>query len=383
MQDRNQRRGSGREHVGEENDLAAVTQRAIDVFFLSKQDNGEMGGIGYWQTANGYTAVALHDKWSSSTNNARILQTLLQKVERHHPFFINEFNDDTLWWAHCLLELFYLTHDPMYVQKAIVVWHHVSESVIRRGQHTVKGMDMQGGVFWSTRPNEDNINSITTGLYSELSARLAIICSATLGQNLSPVPSGAEFRQAAETSLRWIVRCRYREHDAVVLDTIKLRSHELVDWTFTYTTGQLIASAAALFTLTRETWYLDLAKKLALASMKRPGWVEQDGTLTESGAYGKGNHEAWKNDDAVGFKSVLVRSLAKLCTVLQATKLEPELQRAVCAFVRRAFDSLQERDTNGKGQYGPWWAGPMDLPTSHSQLAILDVMAAMRLIGTG
>jgi len=50
-------------------------------------------------------------------------------------------------------------------------------------------------------------------------------------------------------------------------------------------------------------------------------------------------------------------------------------------FVRWQFKSLTERDMNGKGQYGPWWNGPMDLPTSHSQMAVLDVMAASRLVG--
>ena len=33
-----------------------VAQQAIDVFLLSSQSNGEIGGIGHWQTANGYTA---------------------------------------------------------------------------------------------------------------------------------------------------------------------------------------------------------------------------------------------------------------------------------------------------------------------------------------
>ena len=32
--------------------LSGTTQGAIDVFMASKQPNGEIGGIGYWQTAN-------------------------------------------------------------------------------------------------------------------------------------------------------------------------------------------------------------------------------------------------------------------------------------------------------------------------------------------
>ncbi|KAJ9627884.1 hypothetical protein H2203_003102 [Taxawa tesnikishii (nom. ined.)] len=372
---------------GSSGPVAAITQRAIDVFLLSKQENGEIGGIGYWQTANGYTAMALHDKWCNSTHNARMLQDLLQKVERHHPNFVNEFNDDTLWWGICLLELSDLTCDPIYIQKAIIIWHHVSRSVISKGQHSVRGKDMEGGVLWTTKPGEDSINTITTGQYAELSARLAMLCSMTDGV-LDPtiqLPSTDDFVQAAERSVEWIIRCRYREHDAIVLDTIHLKSGERVDWTFTYTTGQLIAASAALFAATRSPSHLKLAIHLAERSMVRHGWVDSNGILTEAGAYGRENHQAWQNDDAVGFKSVLIRSLAKLYAVLveQNQNQHREVTDTIGRFVRRNFRSLQEHNTNGNGQYGPWWAGPMDMPTSHAQLAVLDVMAAVGLVDRG
>lgn len=60
---------------------------------LSKKDDGEMGGIGHWQTANGYTAMVLHDRWSRNAANYRILDQQIRMVERHHPGLINEFND--------------------------------------------------------------------------------------------------------------------------------------------------------------------------------------------------------------------------------------------------------------------------------------------------
>ncbi|KAG9627930.1 hypothetical protein KCU64_g18079, partial [Aureobasidium melanogenum] len=126
--------------------------------------------------------------------------------------------------------------------------------------------------------------------------------------------------------------------------------------------------------------YLALACNMARKAICRDGWVEQDGTLTEHGAYGKGNHEPWKNDDAVGFKSVLLRSLAKLLKVLRDTNQEPDLQRQLTEFIKKQFDSLQQRNTNGNNQYGPWWNGPMEIPTSHSQMAALDVMAAIHLV---
>lgn len=329
----------------------------------------------------GYTAIALRDAWAGSNSNATLLHDQLRKVESHHKHFINEFNDDTLWWGHCLLDTYQTNPDPYYLDNARKIWAHVRRSMLSPGQANVKDMDMAGAVMWTTRPNEEQVNAITTGLFSELSARLASL--------EKPGRDSAEMLDAAEKSFAWIQRCRYRSNECIVLDTIKLRSQECVDWTFTYCTGQAIAAAVAIFASTcrgsqhssKSTHeYLSMASQMARKAIHRQGWVEQDGTLTEHGAYGKGNHEPWKNDDAVGFKSVLLRSLAKLLKVLRDTNQEPDLQRELAVFIAKQFDSLQERNTNGNHQYGPWWAGPMEMPTSHSQMAALDVMAAVHLV---
>ncbi|THY98611.1 hypothetical protein D6C92_02774 [Aureobasidium pullulans] len=273
--------------------------------------------------------------------------------------------------------------DPYYVDNAVKIWQHVRRSMLSPGQAKVRDMDMAGAVMWTTRPNEDQVNAISTGLFSELSARLALL--------QKPGRETAEMLDAAEKSFAWIERCRYRSNECIVLDTIKLKSQECVDWTFTYCTGQAIAAATAIFaTLSfgqqgsqcnkSPHEYLSLACNMARKAICRNGWVEKDGILTEAGAYGKGNHEPWKNDDAVGFKSVLLRSLAKLLKVLRDTNQEPDLQYQLTKFIKKQFDSSQKNNTNGNNQYGPWWAGPMEMPTSHSQMAALDIMAAIHLV---
>ncbi|TIA30858.1 hypothetical protein D6C78_09310 [Aureobasidium pullulans] len=273
--------------------------------------------------------------------------------------------------------------DPYYVDNAVKIWQHVRRSMLSPGQAKVRDMDMAGAVMWTTRPNEDQVNAISTGLFSELSARLAMLQKS--GRET------AEMLDAAEKSFAWIERCRYRSNECIVLDTIKLKSQECVDWTFTYCTGQAIAAATAIFaTLSfgqqgsqcnkSPHEYLSLACNMARKAICRNGWVEKDGILTEHGVYGKGNHEPWKNDDAVGFKSVLLRSLAKLLKVLRDTNQEPDLQHQLTEFIKKQFDSSQKNNTNGNNQYGPWWAGPMEMPTSHSQMAALDIMAAVHLV---
>lgn len=322
-----------------------------------------------------------------------MLARRLETVSSHHPDLINEFNDDTLWWGNCLLDIHQLNQSPENVRAVVKLQQHVSRSVVLRGAYRVRDMDMGGAVMWTTRAGEDQVNSITTGLYAEVCARLAGL--------VQDSPKRREWLMEAERSLDWVLRCRYREHEALVLDTIKLKSKECVDWSFTYTTGQAISACVALFEalsmLHTETehrdgkeyrgsksaeQYLQLACEMARKSMCREGWVEQNGILTEHGAYGKGNHEPWKNDDAVGFKSVLVRGLAKLNRVLamDTGKENTQLKAEIGRFIENQFYALQERNTNGNGQYGPWWNGPMEMPTSHSQMAVLDVMAAIHLV---
>ncbi|KAL2393591.1 hypothetical protein ABEF93_003807 [Exophiala dermatitidis] len=371
---------------GGEPPLVNTTQAAIDVFLASKQANGQIAGLGYWQVANGYTAIALHDSWSNTTGNAGILHELLVEVETNVTNCIDDFNDDSMWWGIFLLEMYDLTQDSSHLSVAQNIWTHVRDFVIPPGKYIINGTDMEGGVMWSNMNNETQVNAITTGLFSELSARLALV--------QADVKAQKDFLQFAVYSLFWILRCRYVSDEFLVLDNINLETGKCFDWSFTYNTGQAIAAAMAVYDVMKRTpaqpahspgagTYLDMACNMARAAMTRPTWVDPDGTLTERGAYpgtGPNAKTASENDDAVGFKAVLLRSLAKLYRILLRDQTYPDLQEQLAKFIIWQYQSLQQRDTNGNGQYGPWWAGPMDLPTSHSQLAALDVMAAIHAV---
>jgi len=405
-------------HAAPQN-LPQITQRAIGIYLLSEQPNGEMGGIGWWQTANGYTAIALHDLYSHSNHNYQRLADGIRKCEAHRKGLINEFNDDTLWWAMACLDTYALGRDPWFLNTAKGVWQHIraKNSVCGRGQVSFKDQDMEGACFWTTREGEGQINSISSGLYVELSARLAIldkqagnstsesknghsreekhphlsklmhiagVDSSSIGSGSRHPASHSDYLTAAHCSLGWILRCLYRPRDGIVLDGILLKKGEKRDWAFTYLTGKVIGACTALFEATGEENYLTLAIHMAHKGMRNPSWVTPQGVLTEHGAYGKGNHDPIKNDDAVTFKQVFMRHLGSLYEVM--TRIGPRSEKVgreaqlIKTFVLLNFASLQERDTNGNGQYGPWWDGPFECPTSHSQLAVLDVMAAVRVV---
>jgi predicted alpha-1,6-mannanase (GH76 family) len=402
--------------------LNETTQRAIDIYLLSEQPNGEIGGIGWWQTANGYTAIALHDHYSHSNHNYQRLADGIRKCESNRKGLINEFNDDTLWWAMACLHVYALGRDPWLLHTAKAIWQHIraKNSVCGRGQVMFQQQDMEGACFWTTREDEGQINSISSGLYVELSARLAVLeASAGLpgdhtsssshssssekhphlsklmhlagvspSHNMQPV-SHSDYLSAAHCSLAWILRCLYRPADGIVLDGILLKANEKRDWAFTYLTGQAIGACTQLYAATNDANYLSLAIHMAHKGMRNPGWVvPETGVLHERGAYGKGNHDPMLNDDAVTFKQVLVRHVGNLYEVMRRSgeasglsreKLETEV-RLIRTFVEINFANLLANNTNGNGQFGPWWEGPFECPTSHSQLAVLDVMATVRLV---
>jgi len=385
--------------------LAEITQRAIDIYMLSKKPNGEMGGIGWWQTANGYTAIALHDHWAGTNRNYQAIADIVKQCERNHPGLINEFNDDTMWWAMLCLHLYSIDDDEWFLDKARAVWQHIQNkhSVCGRGELKFRDADMEGGCYWKTTPGCDQMNSISTGLYAELSVRLALLEKKGGGGDDSKSDKHPHFRkletllghgrpsvdmdqyvEAARCSLGWILRCRYRPRDGVVLDGFLTKRDHANDWTFTYTTGVAIGVCALLYEATRQEEYMILACHMAHRGMRNSKWVEENGVLTERGAYGKGTHDPIKDNDSVGFKAVLIRHLGTLYEVIRRTGVSvTEAQRTaglVKTFVNINFESQQQRNTNGNGQYGPWWNGPFETPTSHSQMAVLDVMAAVMLV---
>ncbi|RMD40910.1 hypothetical protein DV735_g4253, partial [Chaetothyriales sp. CBS 134920] len=364
-----------------------TTTQAIDVFLASRQDNGSIAGIGYWQVANGYTAMILHELWSHTSNFVGVIRESLEAVESAQPGFINEFNDDSMWWAIANLELFKVTHEATYLDCAYNIWAYVKQYRLDKGEVIFRDMDMEGAVYWTSRDNETQLNTITTGLFAELSARLSAFST-------GPDSHGAreEMISLAQGSLAWILRCRFDAKRKIVLDTIDYGGQgEVKDWTFTYTTGQTIAASIAIHEALMTSNLVDgsdllaLACDLAQSAMQRhynPSWVDLDRTLSSAEYPGRDN-SPWDNNDAVGFKSILLRSLAKLLCILEdaygEVDQEDNLQSTLRAFIRQQFASLTSRNTNGHGQYGAFWAGPFEAPTSHNQLAVLDAMAAVHV----
>ncbi|EMC98457.1 glycoside hydrolase family 76 protein [Baudoinia panamericana UAMH 10762] len=383
--------------------LHDTSQACIDMYMLSNDhQSGGINGIGWWQWANGYTATTLNDANTHEHRNSAMLNSNIRKCEQQYSNFINEYNDDSLWWALLCLHTFNITGDQWFLAKAKIVWRHLrdSNSVCGKGEKECCGKDMEGGCYWTTRPGEGYINAITTGLYAELSVRLYLATHepktggrhsvfSKLGRVIKGdhVSQADEYLQAARCSLEWIVRCVYRSDNSLIMDGIHSEKNELSTATFTYNTGVAIGASALLYQATSNEDYLTLACHMAHCAMRNRDWIEENGVLTDLGPQGRNGRDPRKNDDGVGFKAVLMRHLGTLFKVIQVTQpADPqarETAQLLKQFVNVNLDSQLRRNTNGNSQYGPWWNGPFECPTSHSQMAVLDVMAAAVLVNGG
>ncbi|KAF2486254.1 glycosyl hydrolase family 76-domain-containing protein [Neohortaea acidophila] len=361
-------------------DIKATAHEAIDVYLSNRKPDGTIEGIGWWQCANGFTAIADQDRWLGDEKYYDSLADSLRRCEQiNSPHgFVNDFNDDSCWWAICCVRLYGVKRDRWFLSQARAVWGHVKQYQLAPQQRFFQGKDMAGAVLWTSKAGEDSINAISTALFAELGLRLAL-------EHDDPLTEARI--DAARHALGWILRSRYRSHEGVVLDHIKLDSQQAIDWTFTYNTGVTLSSLALLYSVTGEVEYLLIACHMAHKSMTRSQWVEDNGVLTEPDAYGKGQHDPQQNSDGVGFKAVLMRQLCTLYHVIDKMQCPPPKARRVAAmihaFVYINFHTQLDKNTDGKGRYGPWWNGPFEYPTVHSQLAVLDVMAAAMLVNFG
>lgn len=203
-------------------DLTSVTTQAVDVFLASKDNNGMINGIDYWQVANAYTAIALHDNWSGNYSHVHFLKDAVATVGNTNPSYLREYNDDSMWWALTLLDLFELTNNSTMVSIARTIWQHVDDHRISSNNIIVHGQNMDGAVYWRTEGTEaqtGQVNSVTTGLFAELSARLALHGSD---------PEQSRMIELSNSSLQWILRTCYNESEHVVLDTINVKTDEVV-----------------------------------------------------------------------------------------------------------------------------------------------------------
>lgn len=209
-----------------------------------------------------------------------------------------------MWWANACLDAYQVYGGETYLTQAKNIWQNViSTSQVKPGGKlgimrspglNASCADNQaGGVYWTTLKNAHLINSITTGLALELSARLYLITR------------DEKYYTAAEGAAEWIKKNTLDEASGLVLnDGITVTNCGRSKATgMTYNSGPYIAGLMFLSQAKGEKSHMLAAEKAVKGAMETKVWTDGEGHITE----GKNA----KNDDSnfsLGFRGMLLEN---------------------------------------------------------------------------
>lgn len=129
-------------------------------------------GLGWWQSANAYTAIFDHD-WFTHSRSFRnsagndLLRLISQGQPDGDKGLINVYNDDSLWWALACLDAYAAYGDSRFTATAGQIWDWVrsTSQVVKTGVAPDMGgvqreyvlsdsCALENGVYWTTFYNE-------------------------------------------------------------------------------------------------------------------------------------------------------------------------------------------------------------------------------------
>ncbi|KAJ3992205.1 endo-1,6-alpha-mannosidase [Lentinula boryana] len=342
----------------------SIAQSAITAI-LPQLDTStaQFNGIGYWQSANVFSAMANFDHLASSTMYKDQVIDGLTTAFKLYPDF-----DPYLWWATAAYYAYRAYGDSSMLSMAVTTWNHVSNYVVTAADaqsntqpnkdftivSTCYGETMAGGVFWRPTSDDTGINSITTGLYTTLSAYLA------------ETTSNATYTNAAILSAQWIQNLQINEN-GIILDGVSGEdcTRTAASWLFTYNSGKYLEGLSVLKDVTGAAIWKSLMTNITAAAVKSPVWQGSDGIITEGASTASDN-------DGVGFKAIFIRGLDEVSV---RSSDNSDLQILIHSYVDVQYNALLELAADGTS-YSPSWPGPPQEFTSWGQMAALDVMVS-------
>ncbi|KNZ72534.1 Mannan endo-1,6-alpha-mannosidase DCW1 [Termitomyces sp. J132] len=353
-----------------------ISQNAIDAILPQLgSGTGEFNGLGYWQSGNAWSAAANHDEYANQTTFQSSVVANLQNAfslwldyDKFGSEYFMKYNDDALWWAQASLYSYRVYGDTTLLAHAEATWDNIAPFALTAAsasagsipgktftiEPTCDGITMAGGVFWRPTPDDQSINSITTGLYMTLSATLA------------EITKDVKYTNAAIASANWIKSLNINGNN-IVLDTIN--GHDCTrsasDWLFTYNSGKFIEGLSVLADVTGDSQWRTLMINIVAAAVKSGAWQGSDGIITEGVS-------TTSDNDGVGFKAVFIRGLNEAYTRNPSNQ---DLRTLIHSYINVQASQSENFAANGS-TYSSNWHGPPQAFTAWGQLAALDVMVS-------
>lgn len=182
-----------------------------------------------------------------------VLEGLNQYYDKRTPHayasYINtadlsdRFYDDNIWIGIDFVDLYTLTNNKVYLEKAREIWTFIESGIDDK---------LGGGIYWCEQRKESK-NTCSNAPGSVLALKLYQATKET------------KFLEQGKELYHWTKEHLQDKNDYVYYDNINLQGR--VDKTkYSYNSGQMIQAASLLYVITGEQEYLEDAEKLAKAS---------------------------------------------------------------------------------------------------------------------
>ena len=312
---------------------------------------------GWWNSANVLTATIRYGAVTGDPEVPRVVEDVFEKA-RHYPLgadstgvarycdnFINDYYDDEGWWALAWIEAFHLTGERKYLDMAETIFRDMTT-----GWSEACG----GGIYWKKNPLHYK-NSIANNLFSLTAIRL----HKATGDNA--------YLDWFRKNVDWYTRSGMINTDIYQIeDGTKDDCTPNRDQHYTYNQGVAIAVLAEMYLQTDDRSYLELAGKIADATINER-LVTDDGILREM------RPQIEDSNDGVQFKGIFIRHLAFLYDITKNPAYKDFIVRNAESIVARDYDAATR-------SFGCYWYGPFHRAGAAANACALEcVIEAYRL----
>ncbi|KAK0238387.1 endo-1,6-alpha-mannosidase [Armillaria nabsnona] len=347
----------------------SIAQTAINTILPQLNSaTGGFNGIGYWQSGNVFSVMAIQDWLAHTTKNKALVEDNLELVWGLWDNY-DQFGTMTMRCggpkqqytptgltaiARCFnmqltLGLTLRIRPDDHLSSALTAGQASAGASPSKSVSlvaTCEGKSMVGGVFWRPAEDDPGMNSITTGL----SAFLA------------DITGDSKYTNAAIQSARWMQGLQINSN-GILLDSINGHdcSRSPATWLFTYNSGKFIEGLSVLANVTKDDTWSNLLVNVVASAVKSSAWQGSDGIITEGASPSS-------NNDGVGFKAIFIRGLLE---AWNRNPLYDGLRILIHSYVDVQYNALLTQVANG-GSYSSNWHGAAQNFTTWGQMAALD-----------
>lgn len=300
---------------------------------------GLFRGTGWWNSANGITALANAGRTLHTAAYDSIFSNTLIAAQRKFPNFRNEFYDDEGWWALAWIDVYNLHHEPQYLRMAESIFDDM-----KGGWSDTCG----GGIWW--KKNEHYKNAIANELFLAVAVELATVHAGE---------ARSTYLDWAQREKTWFLASGMLNDRSLVNDGLTAECKNNGRTTWTYNQGVILEGLAGLSQLTGDQAALAQASRIAEAANEH---------LTDSAGVLHDPCEPNCGADGIQFKGIFVRDLVPLLKAAPSPKLQTLLDRS-------ANSAWTQAQTPG-GQFACDWAGPPQDDKSGALISVLDLFTA-------